>query len=144
MSRYGAAIERDLAHDQIDLAECWRSRRWRKLLNLIDGLDESSAFQEALAQDDEIAAGYVGDDGAPAQYRPRASDWTAQTRLFAAMHDRLGEVVQGLIAMSGNKPPKLDPWPRPEIAATRAQREKSRRDYDELLELVEASKRRTT
>lgn len=142
MSRYGEAIERDLPREYPgeDLAACWRSRRWRRLLNLIDGLPVHSAYREAAALDEELAEEFA--DEPRGEYRPSITEWSSTNQLLAAVFDRLGEVVYVLAASNGGKPKMPDGWPRPETATDRVMRRRQRRDYDDLLDLVEASKRR--
>lgn len=140
LTRYGEAIEADLAFKGWDLAALFRRRRWRFLLNLIDHLPSHSAFSEAQALDEELAERYA-DSEPDVTHRPRITEWSATEQLLAAVFDRLGEVVAATIASGGNKPPKMpDGWPRPETAAERVLRRRQHQEYDDLLDLVEASK----
>jgi hypothetical protein len=114
------------------------------LLNLIDGLPPHSEYQAALALDEELAEEYVDDDRPREKYRPKITEWSPTEQLLAAVFDRLGEVVAVVSAANGGTS-KLPPeWPRPETAQDRVLRRKQQREYDDLLALVEQSKRRTT
>jgi hypothetical protein len=114
------------------------------LLNLIDGLPSHSAYQEALALDEELAEQVADRDEPTAEYRPRITEWSPTEQLLAALYDRMGEVVAAVVASAGGKPTMPEGWPRPETAADRVLRRKQKQEYDDLLDLVERSKRRTT
>lgn len=110
---------------------------------MIDGLPSYSAYQEAVALDEELAERYV-DDEAPGEYRPRISDWSPTEQLLAGVFDRLGEVVYAISATNGGKPSEPKAWPRPETAQDRVVRRRQRQQYDDLLDLVEQAKRRAS
>lgn len=125
---YGKAIEADLPHyyPGIRLGVEWRARRWRELLNLIDHLPRQSLLWLAIADDEELAESMAEraqppakDDGAP---KPPLQDWTMQVDVLAAIYDRLGSVIDAVVASAGGKPPRMKPMPRPETATDRAQR----------------------
>lgn len=144
IGRYGGAIERDLHDRGVDLLDLWRGHRLspRKALNLIDGLPSHSAYREALALDEELAEVDAESDAPAAAYRPRITEWSPTEQLLAAVFDRLGEVVATLVATAGGKPKLPQSWPRPETAMERVTRRRQAREYDDLLALVEQSKRR--
>lgn len=132
LARYGEAIEADLAFRGIDLAQLWRGRRWRLLLNLIEHLPRGSAFAEAVAEDDDLA-----DRNAvrPTRRRsPPVSEFTPDVELLAAVHDRIGNLITVVAATSGSKkPPKPKPWPRPVTAAERAERRRAKSDFNDIV-----------
>lgn len=47
----------------------------------------------------------------------RMRDWSPLMEAMATQIDRLGDVVQAVIAAQGGKPPKIKPFPRPSTAA---------------------------
>lgn len=126
MSRYGQAIEYDLitGEGRLDLATEWRSRRWRRLLNIIDRLPRDSAFMEAMADDDELADRMVRARGRTSEGKTkpvrRMSDWSPTVEMLTAILDRLGELVQAVAALGGAKPGKLPRAPYPVTALDRA------------------------
>jgi hypothetical protein len=105
---------------RLDLAVEWRSRRWRRLLNIIDRLPRDSAYIDALSQDDEFAAAYArDDDDSSAKPVRRMAEWSPSVEILTLILDRLGEVVQAVAALGGVKPRKLPRAPRPVTASER-------------------------
>ena len=131
LDHYGAAVERDLFDRGWDLSDLVQGRRWRLLLNVIDGLPRDSAFGEALALDEEIAAAASG----KADARPSVREWTPEVELLAAIHDRLIDVVQ----VQMDKKYQADQWPRPLTAAEMLRRKESRRRRARVRELFKPS-----
>lgn len=117
----------------MDLAREWRSRRWRRLLNFIDGLPRHSAFIEALADDEEYAAMVVEAGWPERSPHPRLSEYTPEREALDAVVDRLGEVVSAVIAAAGVRPPKIKPQPRPRTAVDRLRARKRRLDHESLV-----------
>lgn len=141
LSRYGDEIEADLRPNGIDILDLWRDTLSpRTLLNLIDHLPRTSAYQEALADDDELAAPYVDDDVPPA--KPSMREFGPDVELLAAMYDRLGEVIQAVIGSAGGKPPNIQRTPRPETAIDRARRKARDSNYEALLAEIERAHER--
>lgn len=86
--------------------------------------------------------------GKGGKWRPPASEWNSLAELMAAMLDRQGEMVALLASMpvaqdkkgkpvKRQKPPK--PYPRPETAIERADRELVQQHVDSIIADVEAS-----
>jgi hypothetical protein len=129
---FRVAAERDLWEvHRLDLTGEWRSRRWRRLLNLLDGLRRTSYVNEALAQDDELAALYLERDrGAePAKTKRRVTEFTVEAELLSVAVDRLGDLIQAHAASKGGKPRRVDPMPRPVTAIHRARERKTQRQH---------------
>jgi hypothetical protein len=105
-------------------------RRWRLLLNVIDGLPSNSHYVAALADDEELAA---DTDNVPAPRPPRLTEWSPEVQALAATVDRLGDIVQVLIASNGGHAPKIPHYPRP---VTASERIKQRRRLDTHKALV--------
>jgi hypothetical protein len=122
---YGKAIEYDLwRHGKgEDLAVLWRTRRWRKLLNLIDQLPRDTAYMEAVADDEQLATFLLsrpdGHSKKPSAPTRRLSEYSAEVEVLSAILDRLGEVTQAIVASAGAKPRKVTPAPRPVTALER-------------------------
>lgn len=104
------------------------------LLNLIDNLPRSSAFDEALAQDDSL----VDLDAKPHKYRPSVRDNTAEYELLAAIELRLKQLIQA----QASKDLRLEPWPTPLTARERVERQQRLRDRDRVASRVEAAQQR--
>lgn len=119
-------MEADLAFRGVDLGHLWRSRQWRKLLNLIDHLPGHSLYAEAVSQDEVAAQAYLDSDSpAGTVASPRLSDFTPETAALAAVFDRLADVISATVAAAGGKPPKTQPYPRPVPATSRVRRRKA-------------------
>lgn len=106
----------------MDLGTEWRARRWRKLLNLIDGLPRDSAFMEALTSDDEWAAAVV--DSPPREDLParRMSEWSPELEMLTNLFDAVRDNTRAVVAAAGGKPSRVLPAPRPVTAIERARR----------------------
>lgn len=117
------------------------------MLALVDALPTHSAYGEAVNSDDERATRALDlqTDGKPdEQPRPRLSEWSPVEQLLAAVYDRLGEVVVGLVRQGGGKVNLPDPWPRPETAMERAVKNRQDAEFDELFDLIETARARST
>lgn len=112
----------------------WRKRRWRYLLLRIDHLPRNSAYVEAVSLDEELAA-EAAKGPRPKAGGPRMRDWSPELELLTAIADRLGDVVQAVIAVQGGKPPRIRPLPRPQTATDKLNdpREKHRRILSKVL-----------
>jgi hypothetical protein len=133
LTRYGGAIQRDLFDRGWDLADLWAGRRWRLLLNMIEGLPSNSHYIAALADDEELAASFDGD---PAPRPPRLTEWSPEVAAIVASFDRLGDILCTLIAANGGKPPKIPPYPRPVTAAERVKQQRRMLNHRELVARV--------
>lgn len=118
----------------MDVAREWRSRRWRRLLNLIDHLPGHSAYAEALAADELLAEAILAQPDSPGRFRgPRVSEWTPERAALADIADKLSVLIATTIAAAGSKPPKVVPSPRPQVAADTV---RERRRVEQHLRLV--------
>lgn len=122
---------------RLDLATEWRSRRWRRLLNVIDQLPRDSAYVEALSDDDEIA-GQLMRTGPekPARPQRRLSDWSPTVELLTTINDRLGDLIQTVAALGGAKPRKIPRGPYPVTAAERARHRERMTNHQNLVARV--------
>jgi hypothetical protein len=117
------------------LAREWRSRRWRRLLNLIDHLPGHSAYAEALAADEVLAEVILAQPEPPDRFRgPRVSEWTPERAALAEISDKLSVLIATTVAAAGSKPPKVTPSPRPQVAADAV---RERRRIEQHLRLVD-------
>lgn len=116
----------------MDLGELWRARKWRKLLNLIDRLPRWSLFQEAKANDPEIARQLVGVE--LPEYQHRFSEWTPEREAIASLYDLMA------ILVSDRRTEKVESFPRPvsEIERSAAQQiERSRELFVQRLRALQ-------
>ena len=127
IGRYGRAIEQDLAARGTGLLPLWQQRRWRHLLNLIDGLPRHSAFVEALCDDDDLAENLAARDTPAGGERGGTplSQFSPELEMATNIFDRLGELIQAVTAAAGARPPKIRPYPRPRTAADRVRRRRA-------------------
>jgi hypothetical protein len=114
---------------EIDLATEWRSRRWRRLLNLIDHLPRNSHYYQAIS-DDELFAEQVLDADTPSSQGTRLmTEWTPETEMLTNIYDRLGEQIAVALAVGGaKKPARPKPMVRPKTAMDRVKRKRRERE----------------
>ncbi len=132
--QYRAAAEQDLWEvHQLDLSTEWQARRWRRLLNLLDGLRRTSHVSEALAMDEDLAELYLEherrrkDNAArAAKAARRYSEFTVEAELLSYAVDRLGELIVAHAAGRGGRRRKVEPMPRPETALHRVRQRRAR------------------
>jgi hypothetical protein len=134
MDRYGHWLERDLLRVYgVDLGAEWRARRWRRLLNLIDGLPSNSQYMQALLNDDEYCEALVTTDAPSAG--PALADWSPEVDQLARVTDLLQQLIRAFISANGGKGGKFRPAPRPETGIERARRRKLMAEVQELRSL---------
>lgn len=111
----------------------WAARRFAKLLNFIGRLPSYSAYSEALAQDEELAALMLDQPPPEDSGGERWSEWSPIRGDLAVIADRLGELIRINVSAAGGKPPKVRPMPRPQAAIVR---ERNRRRMSKHRELT--------
>lgn len=110
------------------MGELWRSRQWRKLLNLIDHLPMGSFYNEARGDDEELAQ-LLADQPVP-EHVERMSQWSHTDVLLAAIYDLLGSLLYVDIASNskqGSAIPRIDPFKRPVTKAQLVREDQQRR-----------------
>jgi hypothetical protein len=128
---YRSAAEQDLWEvHQLDLSAEWQGRRWRRLLNLLDGLRRTSHISEVLAMDEELAEIYLENERrlkgiSTARAGRRYSEFTVEAELLSYAVDRLGELIAAHAAGKGARRRKVEPMPRPETALHRVRQRRS-------------------
>lgn len=102
----------------------------------IDHLPRNSAYVEAVSLDEELAA-EVAKRPEPQKRGDlvRMRDWSPLMEAMAVQVDRLGDIVQAVIAVQGGRPPKIDPFPRPKTAIDKL-RDDPRREHFKVLSRV--------
>ncbi len=121
------------------MARLWRRRRWRLLLNVIEGLPRHSAYGEALALDESLVDPASASARPSAeQARPSVREWSPEVELLAAIFDRLNGVIQ----IQSEKNLRLKPWPSPLTAAEVLRQRERRNNRRRLAELVAEAQER--
>lgn len=100
----------------------WRSRRWRRLLNLIDTLPRNSAYVEAITQDEEWASMILADPPDKTPPRVRMSEFSPEVERLCDLVDRVTELIQTTVAVAGGRPKNVKPAPRPSTAVERVRK----------------------
>jgi len=131
---FRAAAERDLWEvHRLDLTAEWQSRRWRRLLNLLDGLRRTSHVNEAMAQDEDLAALHLererDRDPKTVKVTRRVSEFSVEAELLSCAVDRLGELLQAQAAGKGARRRRVEPMPRPETAIQRVRDRQAQRKH---------------
>lgn len=121
---------------RLDLATEWRSRRWRRLLNIIDQLPRDSRYVEAMSLDEQLAERLLDRPTDRKPPRRRLSDWSVQVELLTAILDRLGELTQAIAALGGAKPKKVPSAPVPATAMDRLRNRKRFEKHHSLVSRV--------
>lgn len=122
----------------------WRTRRWRKLLNLIDGLPRNSAFVEAVANDEQAAQQLLQQQPEASAPGVRLSEWSPEREILADVVDRLGNVIQAVIAAAGTKPQRMAPAARPVTAVMRLRKQRRVEQHQRLVARVLPSRASTS
>lgn len=132
LTRYGRAVEADLAGH--DVAGLWQTRRWRRLLNLIDQLPRASLYVEALSLDPALAS--PRDPHDKAKPVRRMSEWSPDVELLSVAADRLADVVNAVASLGRAKPHKVPAMPRPVTASDRITTQRRQRRHSRLVARV--------
>lgn len=123
---------------RLDLATEWRTRRWRRLLNIIDQLPRESRYFEARVNDDEsvamaLEAEATGVSRGTTEPVRRMADWSAEVELLTIAVNRLGEIAQAVAMLGGAKPGRLPLAPIPTTAFERVRRRKLTKQHKSLV-----------
>jgi hypothetical protein len=114
------------------MLDVWRGTMSpRTLLNLIEHLPRTSAYQQALANDDEVAAAAMADEPSSRNDLP-LSEFSPEVEALASVVDRLGEVTAVLINANGGKAKPPKPYPRPVTAWDRVRARRHQDAYEGL------------
>lgn len=118
----------------------WAERRFEKLLDFIGRLPSYSAFSEALAQDEELAALMLDQPPPEEPDGERWSEWSPIRSDLAVIADRLGELIRVNVSAAGGKPPKVKPMPRPQAVIERVRKRRRIQKHQELVAQLIPSK----
>ena len=124
----------------IDPGALWRSRQWRKLLNLIDHLPQNTWYQAAVSMDEEHAEMVLEaqaqarksgqpDPGPPA---PSLATWSPEVDMTSRAVNALKEIAYILMKANNGSPKEPKPVPRPTNAMEVARLRRKQRDHESL------------
>lgn len=114
------------------VADLWRNRQWRFLLNLIDHLPVNSYFVEAQLNDEDLAARLAGQpESKPGG--PRISEWSPEQAALARLTDRITELLVATVRINGGQA-QLAFEPRPRTALDRAREQALERRHRALVD----------
>ncbi len=126
----------------------WRSRRWRKLTNILEQLPRTSAYAQALATDEELAQEIArlpdSELDRPGEWTRSHRDYTAEVEMLTAVFDRLGELILVSAASRGARGKPASPGPRPANAIEKVRRRLTRERHDNLVARVLKNRRKQT
>ncbi len=129
---YRAAAERDLWEvHRLSLTAEWQARRWRQLLNLLNGLRRTSHTHEAMTLDEEMAELFLeqelrGEVEKAKKAKRRMTEFSVEAELLSFAVDRLGELIVAQATGRGGRRRKVEPMPRPESALHRVRQRRAR------------------
>lgn len=131
---YRAAAERDLWELQhLDLTTEWQDRRWRRLLNFLDGLRRTSHVHEVMTLDEDLAEIYLEQQRrnptGQGKTKRRMSEYTVEAELLSYAVDRLGELIVAQAVGRGGRRHKVEPMPRPDSAIQRMKTRRAQRQH---------------
>lgn len=137
MGRYGDELEVDLHRMGLDLLDFFRGKySWRKLHNLVTKLPSTSLSAEAMAQDDELADGWLDSLDSHKDTGPRLAEYTLEAQRLDLVTDLLQKLIGTLEAVHGGKPGRVRPAKRPETAIQRAKDARTHARFTSLLDEV--------
>lgn len=110
------------------------------MLNLIDRLPSYSFFNEARANDPELAKALA--EWPVEDRHERLSDWTPEVSMLARIVDRLGDAINAIVLSNGGKKIKIEPVERPVSEIQKIRLTSRRSKYDRLVERMVNKKRR--
>lgn len=120
ITRYRAEIRADLAqrYPGVDLAQWWRERRFRALLDLIDQLPHASRLNEAIQNDPEQAEviarareEVADEDREP--WAPRLADYDLHANLLRDLIQATIGLRAAVIASAGGRSRTVPDYPTP-------------------------------
>jgi hypothetical protein len=109
----------------------WHERRWRFLLNLIDHLPSHSFYNEARANDQELAEALA--KYPEPEHHERLSNWTTEVVMLAAIVDRLADLINATVMVQGAKKISIPRVERPRTALQEIREKQDREKHDALV-----------
>lgn len=114
----------------------WQSRRWARLLELIDRLPRDSRYTQAVSLDEEYAAMLVEKFGVnPKPSPPPMSEYSFEYEALLNITDQLQAIYiafLGANSKKGSQVPQMKPAARPETAFEKAKHRSNQAVYERL------------
>lgn len=104
----------------MDLDGWYAAGRWVGLVELIDMLPAASRFNEAIANDPEMARELARLPKPEGEWSPRVSEFGLQEQMFQMMISQLIQIKQSILASAGEKPTPEKSFPSPVTEIDRA------------------------
>lgn len=102
------------------------------ILDFLEHLPSTSAYNAALADDEDLAREMLEQPEPPAR-PPRLTEFGPDVRVLAEIRDLQASILAVLIKANGGKPQKTKPYPRP---VTALQKMRRRVKYSRHMDLV--------
>lgn len=112
------------------MVELYETGRWAFALNLVDHLPRTSAYSQAVSQDDELAEDVA--DHASARRQVALTEWSPEVEALAVVVDRLADVANTIIGVAGGHPSRVPRYPRPVTAFDRVRARRLREAAKDL------------
>lgn len=115
------------------------------VLDILDHLPRTSAYQCAVAGDEELAAQIAASDEVPKPSKtPPLSEYSPEVEALRDILDVLDQTLRVLVKVNNGKPGKHKPYPRPVTALGKAMNAaRNRLRYDRHRSLADRLLRRT-
>jgi hypothetical protein len=111
----------------VDLAAWYAAGRWVALLELIDMLPAACRFNEAIANDPDIAREMALMPREEGDWAPRVSEYQLTHHMLSVLISEVKQVKQGITVQVTRKAPKSEkPFPAPRTALDAAMAELDR------------------
>lgn len=109
---------------------------------LMQKLPSTSLMNEAMAQDDELAAEFIGTIEDHKDTGPRLAEYTLTVARLDVLSDQIKSLAATIISVAGGTPGQPRPAKRPETALSRARDARALARHNSLLDEVAAAQER--
>lgn len=104
----------------MDLAEWYAGGRWVALLELIDQLPTANRINEAIANDPVKAKLIASAPKSGEKWAPRVSEFDLTAALLQQILHALFAMKQTMVALKGQRPGEIEPFPGPRTEIDKA------------------------
>ncbi len=119
----------------VDLAVWYRAGRWVALLDYIDMLPTACRLNEALANDPEFAKEMASLPEPSDPWAPSVREFDLQANISREILHAIIALKQTMVALKGQKPGEVEPFPGPRTEITKAIEARERAETVALVEL---------
>lgn len=112
----------------------WRTRKWKKILLILEHLPRTSAYAEAMATDERLAKSLAAlpESTRKAQWRRSYREFTPEVEMLSALFDRVGELIRVTAGVRGARTKQPMSAPRPIPAIDRIKRQSAEEKHRRL------------